>query len=62
MPTDINPYSSPLDRIWEIEFAGSEGDTASVSEIADNTVVAMVDTKQKEWAIAKSKNTTEDGQ
>ncbi len=22
VPTDINPYSSPLDRIWEIEFAG----------------------------------------
>ena len=21
LPTDINPYSSPLDRIWEIEFA-----------------------------------------
>ena len=21
IPTDINPYSSPLDRIWEIEFA-----------------------------------------
>ncbi len=22
LPTEINPYSSPLDRIWEIEFAG----------------------------------------
>ena len=22
IPTEINPYSSPLDRIWEIEFAG----------------------------------------
>ncbi len=22
VPTDVNPYSSPLDRIWEIEFAG----------------------------------------
>ena len=22
LPTDVNPYSSPLDRIWEIEFAG----------------------------------------
>ncbi|MBQ4561079.1 MAG: hypothetical protein IJA55_01955 [Clostridia bacterium] len=22
VPTEINPYSSPLDRIWEIEFAG----------------------------------------
>ena len=21
VPEDINPYSSPLDRIWEIEFA-----------------------------------------
>ena len=21
MPSDVNPYSSPLDRIWEIEFA-----------------------------------------
>ena len=21
IPTDVNPYSSPLDRIWEIEFA-----------------------------------------
>ena len=21
LPTDVNPYSSPLDRIWEIEFA-----------------------------------------
>ena len=20
LPTEINPYSSPLDRIWEIEF------------------------------------------
>jgi len=23
IPAEINPYSSPLDRIWEIEFAGS---------------------------------------
>ncbi|MBR6514150.1 MAG: hypothetical protein IKT46_04865 [Clostridia bacterium] len=22
VPTEVNPYSSPLDRIWEIEFAG----------------------------------------
>ena len=22
MPTEVNPYSNPLDRIWEIEFAG----------------------------------------
>ena len=22
VPTDVNPYSNPLDRIWEIEFAG----------------------------------------
>ena len=22
LPTTVNPYSSPLDRIWEIEFAG----------------------------------------
>lgn len=22
MPSDINPYSSPLDRIWELKFAG----------------------------------------
>ncbi len=22
LPTELNPYSSPLDRIWEIEFAG----------------------------------------
>ena len=22
IPKEINPYSSPLDRIWEIEFAG----------------------------------------
>ena len=22
MPTEINPYSSPLDRIWELKFAG----------------------------------------
>ena len=22
LPTDVNPYSTPLDRIWEIEFAG----------------------------------------
>ena len=22
LPTDINPYSSPLDKSWEIEFAG----------------------------------------
>ena len=22
MPSEMNPYSSPLDRIWEIEFAG----------------------------------------
>ena len=22
LPKDINPYSSPLDRIWEVEFAG----------------------------------------
>ncbi len=22
MPSEVNPYSSPLDRIWEIEFAG----------------------------------------
>jgi peptide/nickel transport system substrate-binding protein len=22
IPTDVNPYSTPLDRIWEIEFAG----------------------------------------
>jgi hypothetical protein len=21
MPSEVNPYSSPLDRIWEIEFA-----------------------------------------
>ena len=21
LPDEINPYSSPLDRIWEIEFA-----------------------------------------
>ena len=21
LPSDINPYSSPLDRIWELEFA-----------------------------------------
>jgi hypothetical protein len=21
MPTDVNPYSSPLDRIWELEYA-----------------------------------------
>ena len=21
LPTEINPYSSPLDRIWELEFA-----------------------------------------
>ena len=21
IPEEINPYSSPLDRIWEIEFA-----------------------------------------
>lgn len=22
MPTEVNPYSSPLDRIWELKFAG----------------------------------------
>ena len=22
MPTEVNPYSTPLDRIWEVEFAG----------------------------------------
>ena len=22
VPSDINPYSSPLDRIWELKFAG----------------------------------------
>ena len=22
MPSDVNPYSSPLDRIWELKFAG----------------------------------------
>ena len=22
LPKELNPYSSPLDRIWEIEFAG----------------------------------------
>ena len=22
LPTEVNPYSTPLDRIWEIEFAG----------------------------------------
>ena len=22
LPKEINPYSSPLDRIWEVEFAG----------------------------------------
>ena len=21
LPTDVNPYSTPLDRIWEIDFA-----------------------------------------
>ena len=21
IPTEVNPYSSPLDRIWELEFA-----------------------------------------
>jgi len=21
LPSDVNPYSSPLDRIWELEFA-----------------------------------------
>ena len=21
MPSEVNPYSSPLDRIWEIKFA-----------------------------------------
>ena len=31
MPTDINPYSSPLDRIWEIEFA-QPGETAENDE------------------------------
>ena len=22
LPSDVNPYSSPLDRIWELEFVG----------------------------------------
>ena len=22
LPSEINPYSSPLDRIWELKFAG----------------------------------------
>ena len=22
IPTEVNPYSTPLDRIWEVEFAG----------------------------------------
>ena len=22
IPSEVNPFSSPLDRIWEIEFAG----------------------------------------
>ena len=22
LPAEINPYTSPLDKIWEIEFAG----------------------------------------
>ena len=22
LPTEVNPYSTPLDRIWEVEFAG----------------------------------------
>ena len=28
-PTEINPYSSPLDRIWEIKFSENAGSTTS---------------------------------
>ena len=62
IPTDINPYSSPLDRIWEIEFANSDDVADAGDDALDNAVVAIINTKPEDFTTTKSKNSTEDGQ
>ena len=44
MPTDINPYSSPLDRIWEIEFAqtASEGGSENEGGLGTGAVIGII--------------------
>ena len=44
-PDDINPYSSPLDRLWEIKFnenAGFGGNNSSTSGIIAGGVVVVI--------------------
>jgi hypothetical protein len=38
-PEDINPYSSPLDRIWEIKFTDN---AAAGGSAVDSNIVAII--------------------
>ena len=44
VPNDINPYSSPLDRIWELEFADSafSGNTGNAGATAGIVIGAII--------------------
>ena len=46
VPNDINPYSSPLDRIWELEFAdsafsGNTGNTGATAGIVIGAIILL---------------------
>ena len=59
-PEEVNPYSSPLDRIWEIKFnanASAQGGSDAGAVIAVVAILVVVITAPTAYIIIKKRGT-----